>query len=409
MKLRSAIGGLLMAMTGMMTASACEPSAEDVLMERLGTRARLVAEGASAEALAEFDRRLDAYAGQKDAWTSRLYWHRDLESAKAEAAASGRPILSLRLLGTLDCDLSCANSRFFRTVLYANRELSAFLRESFVLHWQSVRPVPVVTIDMGDGRVLKRTVTGNSIHYVLSAEGQVVDALPGLYGPARFREQLERARLAVHAGRKANDMQAAIRRHLTEREAGLKGERIAWLASRGGGQRNAPQGWESLDQGQGAWSQRDDDGQPGDLPSAADAAPLAMGKAMVEGPLVRATTGEDPFDPFDMGAALGRVRLDAGSRALMATKLAPAQRATVAAFEAAVAEFEAVIARDQTQNELELRPRILQRLSTHGEGLDALNTWVYAEVFLTPDRDPWLGLDAGGAYAALDAGGVLDH
>ena len=388
MKLRSAIGGLLMAMTGMMTASACEPSAEDVLMERLGTRARLVAEGASAEALAEFDRRLDAYAGQKDAWTSRLYWHRDLESAKAEAAASGRPILSLRLLGTLDCDLSCANSRFFRTVLYANRELSAFLRESFVLHWQSVRPVPVVTIDMGDGRVLKRTVTGNSIHYVLSAEGQVVDALPGLYGPARFREQLERARLAVHAGRKANDMQAAIRRHLTEREAGLKGERIAWLASRGGGGQRT---------------------HGGDLPSAADAAPLAMGKAMVEGPLVRATTGEDPFDPFDMGAALGRVRLDAGSRALMATKLAPAQRATVAAFEAAVAEFEAVIARDQTQNELELRPRILQRLSTHGEGLDALNTWVYAEVFLTPDHDPWLGLDAGGAYAALDAGGVLDH
>ena len=36
--------------------------------------------------------------------------------------------------------------------------------------------------------------------------------------------------------------------------------------------------------------------------------------------------------------------------------------------------------------------------------LAALNARVYAELFLTPDADPWLGLDAAGEFAALDQG-----
>src|SRR5207248_3012198 len=94
--------------------------------------------------------------------------------------------LSLRLLGNLNDEFSCANSRFFRTALYANTEVSAAMRENFVLQWKSVRPVPKVTIDFGDGRVVERTITGNSIHYVLDADGRVLDALPGLYGPQAF-------------------------------------------------------------------------------------------------------------------------------------------------------------------------------------------------------------------------------
>jgi hypothetical protein len=126
---------------------------------------------------------LDTVAGQYDSHATRLYWHTSLDTAKAAAKASGRPILSLRLLGRLDEECSCANSRFFRAVLYANADISKVLREQFVLHWQSVRPVPKVTIDFGDGRKLVRTLTGNSIHYVLDAHGHPVDALPGLYGP----------------------------------------------------------------------------------------------------------------------------------------------------------------------------------------------------------------------------------
>src|SRR5262249_39687742 len=59
---------------------------------------------------------------------------------------------------------------------------------------QSVRPVPRVTIDFGDGRTLKRTITGNSAHYVLASDGTVLDALPGLYGPQQFLKWLQATR-----------------------------------------------------------------------------------------------------------------------------------------------------------------------------------------------------------------------
>lgn len=136
---------------------------------------------------------LDAVARQRDAWASGLYWFTELDAAKAEAAKTGKPILSLRLLGNLDEEYSCANSRFFRTILYANTAVSAHLRTHFVLHWKSVRPAPLLTIDMGDGRRIKRTITGNSIHYLLDADGQVLDAFPGIYSSAAFLAALDRA------------------------------------------------------------------------------------------------------------------------------------------------------------------------------------------------------------------------
>jgi len=77
---------------------------------------------------------IDAVAGQRDAWVSRLYWYTDWDAAVASARAQGKPILSLRLLGRLDQDLSCANSRFFRTALYANTAVSHVLREGYVLY-----------------------------------------------------------------------------------------------------------------------------------------------------------------------------------------------------------------------------------------------------------------------------------
>ena len=95
---------------------------------------------------------LDAICQQKDCDASRLYWYKDLEAAKTASKESGKPILSLRLLGNLNDELSCANSRFFRTALYPNAGVSQLLRDRFILHWQSERPVPKVTIDFGDGR-----------------------------------------------------------------------------------------------------------------------------------------------------------------------------------------------------------------------------------------------------------------
>src|SRR6188768_40672 len=94
---------------------------------------------------------LDRICAQKDAHTSLLYWHTDQGAALADARRTKRPILSLRLLGRLDQELSCANSRFFRKLLYPDTQINRALRERFVLHWESVRAVPIVTIDFGDG------------------------------------------------------------------------------------------------------------------------------------------------------------------------------------------------------------------------------------------------------------------
>jgi hypothetical protein len=108
-----------------------------------------------------------------------LFWYTDLDAAKAAARAEGKPILSLRLLGRLDEDSSDADSRFFRTVLYQNREIHQILRDRYILHWRSVRPVP-------------RTFAGNnSIHYILDSRGRLLEPLPGLYGPATFQDALE--------------------------------------------------------------------------------------------------------------------------------------------------------------------------------------------------------------------------
>src|SRR5687767_9081556 len=136
---------------------------------------------------------LDTVAMQKDAYASHLYWYSDLGEAKRVAKTKNKPILTLRLLGNLNEEFSCANSRLFRAVLYPNADISRYLRANYILHWKSVRPAPRITIDFGDGRKIERTITGNSIHYVLSANGNVVDAIPGLYSPAAFLKYIKGA------------------------------------------------------------------------------------------------------------------------------------------------------------------------------------------------------------------------
>lgn len=144
---------------------------------------------------------LDALCAQRDAHTALLYWFTDLDAAVAEARRTQRPIVSLRLLGRLDEELSCANSRFFRKSLYVDRIVNAMLGGRFVLHWQSVRPVPKVTIDFGDGRTLVKTLTGNSVHLVLDPDGRPVDALPGLFSARVFATLLDRAHAFAMADR----------------------------------------------------------------------------------------------------------------------------------------------------------------------------------------------------------------
>jgi hypothetical protein len=131
-----------------------------------------------------------------------LTWFTDLPSAITCARRTNKPILSLRLLGNLPDELTCANSRFFKRVLYRDPRIHRVLRQDFVLHWESVRPVPLVTLDFGNGRRITKTITGNSAHLVLDSHGRLVDALPGLFDPDTFLALLAQARTFARADRR---------------------------------------------------------------------------------------------------------------------------------------------------------------------------------------------------------------
>jgi hypothetical protein len=68
-------------------------------------------------------------------------------------------------------------------VLLSDPEVIRFVNENFIACWQTVRPVPQVTITFGDGRTLKRTLGGNTVIEICLPDGRVVDSYPGLYTP----------------------------------------------------------------------------------------------------------------------------------------------------------------------------------------------------------------------------------
>jgi hypothetical protein len=321
----------------------------------------------------------DTIAQQRDAFASHLYWYTNLDEAKFAARAAGKPILSLRLLGKLNEEYSCANSRFFRTTLYPNAEISRYLRDHFILHWQSVRPVPRITIDMGDGRRIERTITGNSIHYILDSDGNPIDALPGLYGAKAFIAELDHA---VAAEKQASQLvgaerQTYLKNYHSTRRAEILQQWSAELAQVDPSTNTAsdrPQ-LESLTT-DADWQKITGlhlDQSVLDLsstrliqfiqpPTAAQAAPLAISKSGIEIPMVRM-----------------------------------------------LRNLQHSIAEDTVHNEYQMHSQIHEWLAAGAvpENLEALNARIYAQLFLTPNSDPWLGLAPVDAFSALDNGGLV--
>jgi hypothetical protein len=358
---------------------------------------------------------VDRVARQRDATASRLYWYTDLEKAERAARESGKPILSLRLLGNLDEELSCANSRFFRTALYPDAAVSRLLRERFVLHWSSERPAPVITIDFGDGRKVMRTVTGNSIHYVLDARGRPVDAIPGLYGPAAFRRALEAALpvATATAGLDGAMRDAAL---VAYHQTALVELRAQW-------NRDLIETGVSVATAAATPLPRPDVGD-GSAPSALVAQPVAMGKAMVERPMLGAFLGAKPKPAASAGtdpalwALIGRrhiddARLDAASRAAIAAKSpldwsAAPRPLDAAGLSTLVSKFEAVMSEESARNELTLHAAIHEWLARDpSQGRDALDARVYGTLFLTPAADPWLGLVPPLVFSGIENDGLV--
>jgi hypothetical protein len=313
---------------------------------------------------------IDRVAAQKDARYAGLYWHTDEAEALRLAAAERKPVLSLRLLGRLDQDMSCANSRFFRTALYPDPAVGELLREHFVLHWASVRPVPRLTIDFGDGRVLERPITGNSAHLVLDARGRVIDAIPGLVGPGTFVRLLEQGRSLAGETRALDGeaLTAALARHHEARIAALDS---AWT-----------KGLEQV-------------AHAPVVPSAIDAPELWQALGALDAPASRLSPA---------GRALFEVKHHAG----FVNRLTVGKAMVEDPLMTAMLSFEASLAAESVRNEQRIHRLVHGWFAARDASPEAaaVADRLYREVFLTPPEDPWLGLLPDGVYAALDGGGV---
>ena len=366
----------------------------------------LLAQGGSGEAL-------DRVCGVRDCAEIRLFWYTDLEAAKKQARAENKPILSLRLLGRLDEEFSCANSRYFRTVYYKNREINDLLREHFVLHWRSVRPVPKVTIDFGDGNRLERTLTGNSIHYVLDSRGRLIEALPGLSGPETFLALLKDSERAAGEAARLSDenlVRWATARHIRQlndrAESFLKEIRsvAAEPEPEPEPEPREEEGLEPVRTARDPWALLAS--TPGVLTDRINVGGLETGSKMAgEWSILDALDGATDQQIQDLAKLRRpRVHLDANSRAFLLRKHGVTDPADA---ERLVDAFETTVALDEVINEYRTGPAILKKLSDPGERkgleLEAFNEWVYEDVFRAPLSDPWMGLAPQDVYLALPA------
>lgn len=339
---------------------------------------------------------IDGVAMQKDAYASGLFWFTDLEQAKLAAKAQNKPILSLRLLGNLNEEFSCANSRFFRAVLYSNAEISRFLRENYVLHWKSVRPAPKVTIDFGDGRKIERTLTGNSIHYLLDDSGTIIDALPGLYSPQGFLKYITQAEKVnkIINGASARDKEQAMQkfRLLMFQDIRTKRDKAVALAK------------VKLV-------------EPKEGTGALEVAPRAATKMATERTILTDIYDNfsryEPqinFDDWNKLAKLytGGTKIDAASVAFIRRQNAKTGLSE-AEFASLIQKLEKFIALDTVRNDFLFHTTLYSWLNQGAgvTGVENFNARVYAEIFKTPDSDKWLGMYAPDVYTALDGGGII--
>jgi hypothetical protein len=260
-----------------------------------------------------------------------------------------------------------------------------------------------MTIDYGDGRKVTTTVTGNSAHYVMDAEGTVLDVLPGLYSAAGFQSELEGS-LAL----------AAEVRGVSAKERAAK-----VLAYH---QREAADATRSLAKLDGVRIRVDD-------PSASSVEMgqrMTMSKAMIEVRPLRslgASLRAKAYSPDEVAlwAAAGGTIYPYGSRPVLdnrsrhlvlqlhAGNLPENLRGTDAQHTAVLSQLEQHILADSALNQLVLRTQISREIVRRAGSADfaSLNTWVYANVFHTPAADPWLGLVPRNAFTGLPGDGVV--
>ena len=155
------------------------------------------------------------------------------------------------------------------------------------------------------------------------------------------------------------------------------------------------------------------------LPSARLASSLAVSKAVVERPILNSIQPEPAETSSEIlnqatWNELSRLyqndaRLDKNSITLIEDKKLP-NTTDKNNLSRVIRNFETVMALDTVKNEYLLHRQIHQWFLAENQtsNINQLNEKVYAELFLTPSSDPWLGLVNNDTYSAIDNGGIVE-
>jgi hypothetical protein len=147
-----------------------------------------------------------------------------------------------------------------------------------------------------------------------------------------------------------------------------------------------------------------------------------MTKMAVEKPILRSMSEErqqvlqtatnDTLWPKIAEFYLADARLDANSQALMRMKNLKAYSRNSQAdrdpLSRVLVNFERNIALDTVRNEYLLHTQLHEWFIAGRDtiDIDTLNEKVYAQLFLTPSADPWLGLLPNDAYTGIEGEGI---
>lgn len=97
-------------------------------------------------------------------------------------------------------------------MLFSHPDVARDVSERFEPVWVSLRPVPQVTIDFGEGRVVRRTLHGNIATWICDAGGRALDVIPGVYTTDAYRDRLAQAALLAKYVDRGRDGGAALLR-----------------------------------------------------------------------------------------------------------------------------------------------------------------------------------------------------
>lgn len=263
-------------------------------------------------------------------------------------------------------------------MLFSSREVAGFINDTFEPAWESVRPAPQVTIDFGNGQVVRRTLRGNIATYVCGPDGVVYDVLPGIYDPAEYRKQLEALKAladSLRPVRAADTRVARLQEYHATKAAALERERVAppvqAFAQFGGGFKGGGGvggGFQGGFGGGGA-------GFKGNFPGG------NFGRPMV---------GGGQFGGFSGGGGAGFGGIEGPTERVIAGLPPGPGRAPAPAVPLAARPE---LALDGQANELVRRKAVHDKLSREGAVQpDGMKKWLYKEVLHVDLDDPLLGL-----------------